>query len=177
VVPPPPTLDVEIGDEDGQPVGTGQQGEIYVRGEQVAGEYLGRKDSTEAGWFPTRDAGFLDDAGFLFLSGRLDDVIVRGAENLSPGEIEDVLVAHPAVADVAVVGVPDVEWGEKPVAVVVLAEGASATEAELQDWVRARLRSSKTPEHVEFRDSLPYNETGKLVRRVLKAELATSLAG
>ena len=76
----------------------------------------------EDGWFPTSDAGSLDADGYLYLEGRLDDVIVRGAENMSPGEIEDVLVAHPAVADAGVVGVPDTEWGEKVVAAVVLSE-------------------------------------------------------
>jgi acyl-CoA synthetase (AMP-forming)/AMP-acid ligase II len=143
-----------------------------VRGEQVAGEYLGRPDSTEDGWFPTRDAGSLDEAGYLYLTGRLDDVIVRGAENMSPGEIEDVLVTHPSVADAGVVGVPDVEWGERVVAAVVVEEDSTASEPELQAWVRSRLRSSKTPDHIEFRDALPYNDTGKLLRRVLKAELS-----
>jgi fatty-acyl-CoA synthase len=171
---PLPSLEVEVRDALGNPVEPGQTGEIWVRGEQVAGEYLGRADTTEDGWFPTRDGGSLDQDGYLYLEGRVDDVIVRGAENLSPGEIEDVLVAHPGVADAGVVGVPDVEWGEKVVAAVVLSEGASATESELQAWVRNNLRSSKTPQHIEFRDSLPYNETGKLLRRVLKAELAES---
>lgn len=170
---PLPTLDVEIRDARGNRTDPGVPGEIWVRGEQVAGEYLGREDVMEDGWFPTRDGGILDHDGYLYLSGRLDDVIVRGGENMSPGEIEDVLIAHPAVADAGVVGVPDTEWGEKVVAAVVLADGASTTEDELQDWVRKELRSSKTPQHVEIRDALPYNETGKLLRRVLKAELAT----
>jgi fatty-acyl-CoA synthase len=167
---PLPTVEVEIRDADGVAVPDGVAGEIYVRGEQVAGEYLGRPDSLEDGWFPTRDEAVLED-GYLYLSGRLDDVIVRGGENMSPGEIEDVLIAHPAVADVAVVGVPDTEWGEKVVAAVVAAEGAQVTEAELQEWVRGNLRSSKVPQHVVFRTELPYNDTGKLLRRVLKSDL------
>jgi acyl-CoA synthetase (AMP-forming)/AMP-acid ligase II len=169
---PLPTLEVELRDLDGKPVDVGETGEIWVRGEQVAGEYLGRADVVEDGWFPTKDAGSLDHDGYLYLEGRLDDVIVRGAENLSPGEIEDVLVAHPAVADAAVVGVPDTEWGEKVVAAVVLTEGATASEADLQDWVRANLRSSRRPSHVAFLEVLPYNDTGKLLRRVLKSSLA-----
>jgi acyl-CoA synthetase (AMP-forming)/AMP-acid ligase II len=169
---PLPTLEVEIRDPDGKPVATGEPGEIWVRGEQVAGEYLGRDDVMVDGWFPTKDAGSLDADGYLYLEGRLDDVIVRGAENLSPGEIEDVLVQHPAVTDAGVVGVPDTEWGEKVVAVVVLAEGATATEPELQGWVKGNLRSSKVPAHIDFVDELPYNETGKLLRRVLKGQLA-----
>lgn len=168
---PLPTLEVEIRDANGVCVGPDETGELWIRGDQVAGEYLGRGEVTEDGWFPTRDACFLDADGYLYLSGRLDDVIVRGAENMSPGEIEDVLGQHPAVADAAVIGVPDVEWGEAVVAVVVLHEGAQATEDELRAWVRDRLRSSKTPERIEFRDELPYNEMGKLLRRVLKSEL------
>jgi acyl-CoA synthetase (AMP-forming)/AMP-acid ligase II len=168
---PIPTLELEIRAEDGTPVGPNQVGEIFVRGEQVAGEYVEGAGLADDGWFATRDAGYRDDDGYLYLSGRLDDVIVRGAENISPGEIEDVLGAHPAVAEAAVVGLPDVEWGERVAAVVVLAAGASASEVELQDWVRSRLRSSKTPGRIEFRAQLPYTETGKLLRRVLKAEL------
>jgi acyl-CoA synthetase (AMP-forming)/AMP-acid ligase II len=168
---PLPTLDVEIRDAAGVPVAVGEAGEIFVRGEQVAGEYLGRDDVLENGWFPTRDSGSLDEDGFLYLEGRLDDVIVRGAENLSPGEIEDVLVTHPGVADVAVVGVPDTEWGEKVVAAVVVVEGEQPSEAELQAWVKDRLRSSKVPTHVFMCAALPYNDTGKLLRRELRVEL------
>jgi acyl-coenzyme A synthetase/AMP-(fatty) acid ligase len=114
----------------------------------------------------------LDADGFLFVEGRLDDVIVRGGENLSPGEIEDVLVKHDAVAEAAVVGLPNEEWGEVPVAAVVVAAGATADAAELKDWVRANLRSSRVPDDVVFVAELPHNETGKLLRRVLKQELA-----
>ena len=169
---PLPTLEVEIRDEDGKPVAPGARGEIYVRGEQVSGEYLGRRSTvSDDGWFPTRDAGALDAEGYLFLEGRIDDVIVRGGENLSPGEIEDVLLEHAAIADAAVVGVPDEQWGEAVAAVVVLHEGEAAEIAHLQEWVKERLRSSRTPERIEFRAELPYNETGKLLRRVVRAEL------
>jgi acyl-CoA synthetase (AMP-forming)/AMP-acid ligase II len=171
---PLPTVEVEVRDVDGRPLARGETGEIWVRGEQVAGEYLGRDDVMQDGWFPTRDSGSLDAAGYLFLEGRLDDVIVRGAENMSPAEIEDVLVTHPSVVDACVVGVPDLEWGEKVVAAVVVGEGASVTEAELQAWVRSRLRSSKTPDHIEFRAELPYNDIGKLLRRTVKAELSAA---
>lgn len=171
---PLPTVDVEIRDANGAVLPAGERGEVYVRGEQVAGEYLDRNALTADGWFPTHDTGSLDTDGFLYLDGRIDDVIVRGAENLSPGEIEAVLVAHPTVAEAAVVGVPDPEWGEAVAACVVLAPGQSATAAELQDWVRARLRSTRTPQVIEFRTELPYNDTGKLLRRVLRDELAES---
>jgi acyl-CoA synthetase (AMP-forming)/AMP-acid ligase II len=98
-------------------------------------------------------------------------VIVRGGENMSPGEIEDVLRTHPQVDDVAVLGVPDQQWGEAVAAVIVPKGGKPSTD-ELASWVKARLRSTKTPEVWEFRDALPYNDTGKLLRRQLKAEMA-----
>jgi acyl-CoA synthetase (AMP-forming)/AMP-acid ligase II len=169
---PLPTLELEIRGPEGDVVPTGETGEIYVRGEQIAGEYHGRSALDAEGWFPTNDGGHLDSAGFLFVEGRLDDVIVRGGENMSPGEIEDVLLQHVAVAEAAVVGIPDDEWGEAVAAAVVLEEGSEASEADLQAWVREHLRSSRMPVIVEMRESLPYNETGKLLRRVLRDELA-----
>ena len=172
---PLPTIELEIRGADGAVLEPGERGEICVRGEQVAGEYLGSSTLTADGWFPTKDAGWLDEDGFLYLEGRLDDVIVRGAENLSPGEIEDVLLAHPAVAEAAVVGIPDVEWGQVVAAAVVLDAAAPNPSADdLKAWVRARLRSAKTPHVVQFRTELPYNETGKLLRRVLREELGGS---
>lgn len=170
---PLPSVELEIRDVGGDVVPAGTRGEIYVRGEQVAGEYLGRNVLTDDGWFPTNDAGYVDEDGFLYLDGRLDDVIVRGAENISPGEIEEVLVGHPAVAEAAVIGVPDEEWGEAIAAAVVLASGARVTAEDLQEWVRVRLRSTKTPQFIQFREEMPYNETGKLLRRVLRDELGS----
>ena len=170
---PLPTLELEIRDPDGEGVGPGVSGEVYVRGEQVAGEYLHKRAIQDDGWFATNDAGWLDKDGYLFVEGRLDDVIVRGGENISPGEIEDVLRTHPAVADVAVFGVPDDQWGERVAAVVVVRD-PKPSKVELADWVKAKLRSTKTPETWEFRAELPYNDTGKLLRRVLKTELTTS---
>jgi len=168
-----PSIELEVRDEEGRPCEPGQSGEIHVRGDQVSGEYLGLATRmTSDGWFPTRDAGALDADGYLFLEGRIDDVIVRGGENLSPGEIEEVLLTHPAVADCAVVGVADVQWGEAVAAVVVAHPGRTVSADELREWVKARLRSSRAPARVEFRDELPYNETGKLLRRKLRDELA-----
>jgi acyl-CoA synthetase (AMP-forming)/AMP-acid ligase II len=167
-----PNVEVVIRDEDGKPAGPHERGEIYVRGEQVSGEYLGQASHVDAeGWFPTRDGGSMDAEGYIFVEGRIDDVIVRGGENMSPGEIEDVLLEHDAVADAAVVGVPDEQWGEAVAAVVVTRSGRTASEQELQAWVRDHLRSSRTPERIEFRDELPYNETGKLLRRKVRAKL------
>ena len=175
---PLPMLEVEIRDESEAVVPAGEKGEIWVRGEQVSGEYVGRSVLDAEGWFRTRDAGWFDADGFLYVDGRLDDVIVRGGENISPGEIETVLHAHPAVADVAVLGIPDTEWGETVAAVVVLHAAGSGsedvTDAALQEWVRERLRSTKMPTVIEFRTELPYSPTGKLLRRVLRDELSSS---
>ncbi|MET0902219.1 MAG: AMP-binding protein [Acidimicrobiales bacterium] len=169
---PLPGVEVSIRDPEGVEVPDGEVGEIWVRGDQVSGEYVGKAGTVEDGWFNTRDAGRLDDDGFLFVQGRLDDVIVRGGENLSPGEIEEVLLQHPAVESAAVVGIPDVEWGERVVASVVLHPGAAATEEELRAHVRDVLRSARTPERIKVAHELPFNETGKLLRRVLRDELA-----
>ncbi len=174
---PLPSLEVEVRGEDEVAVPAGEKGEIWVRGEQVAGEYVGSNTLTDDGWFRTRDAGWFDEDGFLYVDGRLDDVIVRGAENISPGEIEEALMAHTAVAEAAVIGIPDAEWGEAVAAVVVLHPGAMASASELQNWVRERLRSTKMPGVIEFRDELPYSPTGKLLRRVLRDELAEGATG
>jgi len=168
---PLPTVEVVVRG-GGTLLAPGERGEIWVRGEQVAGEYEGNGGGPVDGWFNTRDEGHLDEAGYLFVHGRLDDVIVRGGENLSPGEIETVLMDHPGVDAAAVVGIPDPDWGEKVVAAVVPVDGAVIDEDGLRDFVRTSLRSTKTPERIEIRDTLPYNETGKLLRRVLREELA-----
>jgi acyl-CoA synthetase (AMP-forming)/AMP-acid ligase II len=169
---PLPTVQVEIRDEEGRPLPAGERGEIYVRGDQVSGEYRERSALDAAGWFPTRDAGWLDAQGYLFLAGRADDVIVRGGENISPGEIEDVLLAHPAIADAAAVAVPSAEWGEAVgIAVVVRPGHAAPGEEQLRALVRNRLRSSRVPEIIAIVDALPYNEMGKLLRREVRALL------
>jgi fatty-acyl-CoA synthase len=168
---PLPSLELEIRGPDGSALPAGQSGEVYVRGEQVSGEYLHKRAIADDGWFATNDGGWLDEDGYLFVDGRLDDVIVRGGENISPGEIEDILRDHADVADVAVLGLPDDQWGEKIAAVVVSRSGAPDTDA-MATLVKSKLRSTKTPEAWFFRDELPYNETGKLLRRALKAELA-----
>jgi len=168
-----PSVEIEIRDDEGRALGPGERGEIHVRGEQVSGEYKGQGSRVlKDGFFPTRDGGWLDEEGFLFLEGRVDDIIVRGGENMSPGEIEDVLLQHPAVADCAVVGVPDEQWGEAVAAVIVARAGQQVSPQALRDFVKGQLRSSRTPETVEFWEELPYNETGKILRRVVRARLA-----
>lgn len=165
---PLPSVEIEIRDDDGNPLNPWDAGEIYVKGPQVSGEYEGRSVLDDDGWFPTRDAGYLDDHGYLFLSGRADDVIVRGGENLSPGEIEDLLHEHPAIGDAAAVGMPSEEWGEVVALAVVEAKGQSISEDDIKAHIREHLRSSRVPEVIHFTSELPYNETGKLLRRVVR---------
>jgi len=166
---PLPTVQIEIRDEDGKPLPPGERGEIYVRGEQVSGEYRERSALDSQGWFPTRDAGWMDADGYLFLSGRADDVIVRGGENISPGEIEDVLLSHPVIADAAAVAVPSTEWGEAVgIAVVPRPDQPLPSEDELRALIRDRLRSSRVPERIVVLEALPYNEMGKLLRREVR---------
>jgi len=169
-----PTVEIAVRDEAGRAIGVDEVGRILVRGPQVAGEYGGLGSLLDAeGWFDTRDRGFLDSGGYLFLDGRADDVIVRGGENISPGEVEEVLLTHPAVSDAAVVGIPDNDWGEGVAAAVVIRDGAIEA-AVLQAWVRDRLRSSRVPQQIRFVETLPYNEMGKLLRRVVRAEFAAA---
>jgi acyl-CoA synthetase (AMP-forming)/AMP-acid ligase II len=170
---PLPTVEIEIRDEDGNALPAGEAGEIYVRGDQVSGEYKEKSALIEGGWFPTRDAGYMDEDGYLFLSGRADDVIVRGGENISPGEIEDVLLTHPAILDACAAAIPSVEWGEGIGLALVTREGhGTPDESELKELIRGRLRSSRLPDKIVFVAELPYNEMGKLLRREVKKILA-----
>lgn len=173
---PLPGVEIEIRRPDGSCCECGESGEVFVRGEQVSGEYLHKKAVAGDGWFATHDSGWMDSGGYLFIDGRLDDVIVRGGENISPGEIEDVLRSFDDIADCAVLGLPSEKWGEKVVAVIVSRSGEPDTDT-MASVIRARLRSTKTPEEWFVRSELPYNETGKLLRRVLRTELLASAPG
>ncbi len=165
-----PGVEFQIRASDGKPAAAGESGLVFVRGDQISGEYGGRSALDPDGWFATRDTGRMDADGYLFIEGRADDTIIRGGENIAPAEIEDVLLAHPGITEAAVVGVPDPEWGQRLVAVVV----GDGDPAEIRRWVKDRLRSAKTPDAVVFRPELPKTETGKLLRRVLLAELETA---
>lgn len=144
-------------------------GEILVRGEQVAGAYVGHTSRLDPdGWLRTGDLGFLDDEGFLFVEGRADDLIIRGGENISPAQVEDALLTHPEVDGAAVIGVPDVEWGEVPGAAVTLRAGATVDLARLRDWCRERVGSLMTPEVIVVVPELPVTPTGKVVRREVR---------
>jgi acyl-CoA synthetase (AMP-forming)/AMP-acid ligase II len=170
---PVPSIELEVRDETGVLVAPGEPGQIWVRGEQVSGEYAGQRSPLdERGFFPTRDQGRLDADGYLFVEGRIDDTIIRGAENIAPAEIEDVLLRHPDVLDAVVVGVPDEEWGQRIEAVVVPRAGTDLDPEELRTTIRATLRGSKTPDRIVCWPELPRTPTGKLVRRDIVAGLA-----
>jgi acyl-CoA synthetase (AMP-forming)/AMP-acid ligase II len=163
-----PGVEIVVRAADGRPLPAGGIGEILIRGAQVSGNYLGSGSVlTEDGWFPTRDQGWLDEAGYLFVEGRGDDTIIRGGENIAPAEIEEVIREHPGVCDCAVVGLPDEQWGERIAAFVVLQAQSAAAAEDIRSFVRARLRGSRTPDEVHFMDELPYTATGKLLRREL----------
>jgi long-chain acyl-CoA synthetase len=154
------------------PPGRDHIGEVVTRGLHVMKGYLHSPEATarafSGGWFHTGDLGYFDDDGFLFIAGRIKELIIRGGYNVYPAEIEDVLAAHPAIADKAVVGIPD-EWlGEEVMAVVVLRRGAELSAADLTAYCRERIAAYKYPRVIEFRDELPRNSLGK----ILKDELA-----
>jgi acyl-CoA synthetase (AMP-forming)/AMP-acid ligase II len=172
-----PGVDGQIRDAHGAVLPAGQTGQLWVRGSQVSGEYLGSGSALDdQGWFHTRDQGWFDEEGYLFISGRTDDTIIRGGENIAPAEIEDVLILHPEVKEAAVSGVPDDEWGTRIVAVVVAEPGSALDGHEIKEYARARLRGSRTPDDVVFRAGLPHTPTGKLLRRDLLRELQATYA-
>lgn len=174
---PVPGVEVQIRDDDGTVLGTGETGELFVRGDQVSGRYaeIGSVLDDD-GWFATKDVAMVDGDGYLFVVGRGDDTIIRGGENIAPAEVEDVLVEHPSVREVAVVGVDDLEWGQIIVAVVVPTAGDAPDPEELRAYVRTRLRGSRTPDRVVFRQELPITPTGKVLRRELAEDVRLSPA-
>ncbi len=162
-------VDAETG-EDRPP---GEIGELWTRSQQNMLGYwhnpeATRQTITEDGWLRTGDAGYIDAEGYLFLTDRVKDMIVSGGENVYPIEVENVLAAHPAVADVGVIGVPDERWGETVKAIVVLAPGASAEPAELIAFCRDRIAHFKCPTSVDFIEELPRNPSGKILKRELR---------
>lgn len=171
---PLPDVEVRIVDENGQEVPPGVVGEIVARGPRLMKGYWKQEEATKqtirGGWLYTGDLGYQDEEGYIYLAGRAKDFIKRGGEMISPEEVEQCLMSHPAVDDAAVIGVPDVDWGERVRAIVVLKPGAKATEEELIEFCRQRLASFKKPESVVFVDELPRNPMGKVLKRVLREQ-------
>ncbi len=143
-------------------------GEIHVFGPTVSPGYL--RQPPRDGWLRTGDLGYLDDEGYLYVLDRRDDLIISGGENIYPAEVEAALIAHPAVRDAGVIGLADAEWGRRVAALVVLAPGRTATPEELIAFCRQRLAGYKVPRRIAFRESLPRNAAGKLLRRELSIE-------
>jgi len=159
-------------DEDDNPVPNGVIGEIVARGPQLMRGYWNLPDeSAEAlrgGWLHTGDAGTMDDEGYIYIQDRSKDMIVSGGENIYPRVIEEVLFQHPAIADAAVIGVPDEQWGETVKAIVVLRQGATATEEEIIDFCREKVGGFERPRSVDFVEELPRNPSGKVLKRDLR---------
>ncbi|UIJ47405.1 acyl--CoA ligase [Sphingomonas cannabina] len=175
-----PVADLRImtaDDEAPRELPVGEVGELWAKGPMVVKGYWNKPEATAAtfidGWVRTGDLARLDEEGFCYIVDRAKDIIIRGGENIYSSEVEDVLYAHPAVTDAALIGVPHRTLGEEPVAVVHLAPGTQATEAELQQWVRDRLAAFKVPVAVRFvKDTLPRNANGKILKKELKAMFA-----
>ncbi|MGX9789580.1 long-chain-fatty-acid--CoA ligase [Mycobacterium sp. MMS18-G62] len=170
---PYPWVQVRIVDKDGADVPIGTVGELWTRSPQNMRGYWNNPEATTGtvtpdGWLKTGDAAYLDGDGYIYLHDRLKDIIVSGGENVSPAEVENVLMTHPGVGDVAVIGVPDEKWGEAVKAVVVPAAGTSPSEAELIAYARERLGGFKLPKSVDFAGVLPRTPSGKLLKRTLR---------
>jgi len=173
---PLPDVELKVVGEDGRELGTGEVGEIAVRTPRVMKGYAGDAAASGVdtdGWLHTRDMGWVDEAGYVFLAGRKDDMIIRGGENIAPAEVEAVLQLHPDVEEAAVVGIPDEEWGQRVAAGVTLRRGARLSAEELIEFCRGRLASFKKPEVVRLFSALPKNAIGKVLRREIRAALAS----
>ena len=158
-------------DAAGRDCADGEVGEVWIRSAQnMKGYWANRKATSDAfaeGWFRTGDAGYLRE-GYVYMHDRIKDMIVSGGENIYPAEVENALMQHPAVADGAVIGVPDERWGEAVKACVVLKAGAKATAGDIIDFMRSRIAHFKCPRSVDFMETIPRNPTGKILKRVLR---------
>jgi len=170
-------VDIQVVGDDDQPVPVGEVGEIAIRGHNVMKGYFNKPEATAAAfkgttWFHTGDLGRMDEDGYFYVVDRVKDMIVRGGFNVYPRELEEVLLTHPAISLVAVLGVPHDQHGEEVKAYVVLTKGASATPEEIVAWSKEQMAAYKYPRMVEIRDALPMTATGKLLKRELAAEAA-----
>ena len=169
-----PMPDVELGimDERNRLLPAGEEGEICVRSERVMKGYYQQEEATSTaimdGWLHTGDLGRIDEGGYLFITGRKKDLIIRGGENISAGEIENCLEGHPKVEEAAVIGVPDVDWGEVVKAVIVAKAGETVTPEELIEYTKSRLASFKAPAYYAIVEELPRNTMGKVLKNDLR---------
>jgi len=170
---PLPWVEIRVVDADGADVPRGSVGEIITRSGANMKGYWNRPEDTAKtirnGWLHTGDAGFMDADGYVFIHDRVKDMIISGGENVYPAEVESALAEHPAIAEVAVIGVPDDKWGESVKAVVVLRPGATLEADELISWSRTRIAGFKAPKSVDFTAMLPRNASGKLLKKDLRA--------
>lgn len=174
-----PHVQIEIRDNSGTPLPLRSEGEICLRGPKITKGYWKDPKKTQASfygdWFRTGDVGYLDEEGFLYLTDRKKDIIISGGENIASSEVERVIYQMPEVSEVAVVGVTDERWGERPVAVVVPTEGKRVDLETLVRHCREHLAGFKVPKELHIRDSLPRNPSGKVLKRVLRDQLASSM--
>jgi long-chain acyl-CoA synthetase len=171
---PFPWVELRIVDAEGRDCATGEVGELWTRSGQNMLGYWNKPEETKAaitadGWLKTGDAGYFDANGYLFLTDRVKDMIVSGGENIYPAEIENVLAGHPAIAEVAVIGVPDEKWGETVKAVVAIKGSEQATAADILAYGKANLAGYKCPTSVDFVPALPRNPSGKVLKKDLRA--------
>jgi acyl-CoA synthetase (AMP-forming)/AMP-acid ligase II len=166
-------VEVKIFDSEHRELSAGETGEIVTRSDLVMKGYWRNPEATAEtlinGWLHTGDMGYMDESGYLFIMDRSKDMIISGGENIYPREIEEVLIRHPAVREVAVIGVPDHKWGEAIKAVVSLVPGQAVTEEELISFCKASIASYKKPKSLDFVDDLPKNNYGKILKRELRA--------
>jgi acyl-CoA synthetase (AMP-forming)/AMP-acid ligase II len=171
---PLPDVEVRIVNEEGNDVSLGENGEIVARGDRLMKGYWNREEATKetlrGGWLYTGDLGYWDDEGFIFLSGRAKDFLKRGGEMIAPEEVEQIIMSHPSVDEAAIIGIPDIEWGERVRAIVVRKPGAELTAEEVIEHCRPRMAGFKRPEDVVFIDELPRNPMGKVLKRVLRED-------
>jgi acyl-CoA synthetase (AMP-forming)/AMP-acid ligase II len=169
-----PGVELRIEDLDGNPVKAGEVGEIVCRTVKNMKAYWKKPDETvrvlRDGWLRTGDAGYVDAEGYLYIQDRVKDMIVSGGENIYPAEVESAMFGHPAIADIAVIGVPDEQWGEAVKAIIVAKQGVSPNPGELVAYARERLAGYKVPKSIDFVESLPRNPTGKVLKRELREQ-------
>jgi acyl-CoA synthetase (AMP-forming)/AMP-acid ligase II len=173
---PLPDVEVKVVDDDGNELPRGQVGELWVFTPRTMKGYATKERTVVNpaldGWLPTRDMGWIDEDGYIFLAGRKDDMIIRGGENIAPAEVEAVIYSHEAVEEAAVVGIPDLEWGQRIAAFVVCRGGAQLNSADLVAFCQQRLASFKKPEIIRFVEALPKNQMGKVLRTELRGMVA-----